>query len=182
MPTVDLAKISHAFASFVNFSAPTWDVFIMLFFVIASLLYGFALGRDRVAMLLVAIYMALAVVGNAPYLDELRARIVAGNLFAFQITTFLGLFLILFFFLSRSALHRTFGAGYQGNWWQTLLFSFLHVGLLLSIVLSFLPPTALSRLLPLTRELFVSDLARFLWITLPILAMLLVKPEKSERV
>lgn len=181
MPTIDLGKIGQAIATAINWSAPTWDVFILLFFVVASLLYGFALGRDRVAMLLIAIYMALAVVGNAPYLDELRAKIVAGNLFAFQITTFLGLFLILFFFLSRSALHRTFGGGSHGAWWQTLLFSFLHVGLLLSIVLSFLPSLALSRLLPVTRELFVSDLARFLWITLPILAMLLVKPEKGER-
>lgn len=181
MPTIDLGKIAASFAQALNFSAPTWDVFILLFFVVASVLYGFALGRDRVAMLLIAIYMALAVVGNAPYLDELQTRVVAGNIFAFQITTFLGLFLLLFFFLSRSALHRTFGGGAHGSWWQTLLFSFLHVGLLLSIVLSFLPATAIARLLPTTRLLFTTDLARFLWIVLPIIAMFLVRPDRHER-
>lgn len=161
-------------------AAPTWDVFILAFFVIGSLLYGFALGRERVLMVIISIYMALAVVTNAPYLERLTATVTLGSLPAFRITVFLGVFLILFFILSQSALLRHFTLSAQGAAWQVLLFSFLHVGLLISVTLSFLPASALSALLPMTRKLFVSELARFLWIVLPILAMILVRGKKSR--
>lgn len=177
VPTIDLAAIFNGF----NLATPTWDVFIVLLFLVGSLIYGFSLGRDRVVMLIVAIYMALAVVGNAPYLDRFRAIISLGNLFAFQITTFFGMFLVLFFFLSRSALASTFGRGETGRWWHVILFSFLHVGLLMSTTLSFLPDSTLGHLLPQTRMIFTGDMGRFLWIILPIAAMLLVRSDREDR-
>lgn len=161
-------------------ATPTWDIFILAFFIVGSLLYGFALGRERVLMMIVAIYMALAVVTNAPYLERLTATITVGSLPALRITIFLGIFLILFFILSQSALLRHFSLGAQGAWWQVFLFSFLHVGLLVSVTISFLPDAALVALLPATRKLFVSELARFLWIILPIVAMILIKGRKSR--
>ena len=177
MPNIDFGSLIPS----LNLAAPTWDVFIVLLFLIGSLIYGFSLGRDRVVMLIVAIYMALAVVGNAPYLDRFRATISMGNLFAFQIASFFGIFLILFIFLSRSALASTFGRGEGGRWWHVILFSFLHVGLLISTILSFLPPDALNHLLPETRRIFTSDTGRFLWIIMPIATMLIVRADREDR-
>ena len=37
-----------------NFASPTWDLFIILFFVVVSLLYGMSLGRDRILAIIVA--------------------------------------------------------------------------------------------------------------------------------
>ena len=163
------------FLSQINFSSPTWDLFIILFFLVFSLLYGLSLGRDRILVIIVSIYMALAVVSNAPLLGTFNADINLSQYFAFKITTFLGIFVLLFFLLSRSALLKTFGNLAAGTWWQVLVFSVFHVGLLVSITLSFLPPDAIGHLAPFTRQLFASDGGKFFWVIAPIIAMVMSK-------
>lgn len=166
------------FLQSINWAAPTWDLFIAIFFIVAAFLYGLSLGRDRVIVILVSIYMALAVINTAPYLGDLSGKelsISFGQTFAFRVTLFFGVFIALFFLLSRSALSRTFGSSGSGGLVQVILFSFLHVGLLISVVLSFLPSETAGHLMPITRDIFMSDLGRFLWITTPIVAMVLFK-------
>lgn len=160
-----------------NFSNPTWDLFILLFFVVVAIFYGISLGRDRIIGILVSIYMALAVVAYAPYLDSFTASVTINEAFALRFSVFLGLFLIVFFLLSRSGISKTMGSGKLGSWWQIIVFSFLHVGLLISVVLSFLPGDVANNLAPITRALFVSEQARFFWLVAPILAMALIREE-----
>ncbi len=161
-----------------NWAAPSWDLFIILFFVLAAFIYGLSLGRDRIIVILVSIYIALAIVNSAPYVKDFANQIKV-DFFTFKATAFLGLFVLLFFMFSRSALLRTLGAGGSaGRWWQVIIFSFLHVGLLVSITLSFLPAEATNFLMPLTRTLFVSQQAQFIWMLAPLLAMFLIKAEE----
>lgn len=166
----------------VNWAQPSWDLFIVLFFIIAGFLYGLSLGRDRVIVILVSIYMALAVVNTAPYIGSFQADIGLSNVFVLRISAFLGVFIALFLLLARSALLQTIAnSDTKGAWWQVMLFSFLHVGLLISIVLSFLPSSAAEGLAPATRSIFVSETGKFLWIVGPIVAMALVKGGASDR-
>lgn len=163
------------FLQTVDWSKPTWDLFIVLFFVIAAFLYGMSLGRDRIMVIMVSIYMALAVVKSAP------AEIVIKDGFVIQMSTFIGLFVLLFFLLSRSALLRTIASvDSGGSWWQVFVFSVLHVGLLISITLSFLPQSAADKLSPLTRQVFVQEPAAFAWIVAPILVMILIRGGASQ--
>jgi hypothetical protein len=161
----------------INWAAPTWDLFIVLFFIVTVFLYGMSLGRDRIVVILVSIYMALAVVTNAPFIGSLRLGGHADQYFAFRITIFVGIFIALFFLLSRSALLKSIGSLAAGSWFQVLLFSILHVGLLVSITLSLLPGDALGHLAPLTRQVFASDGGKFVWIVLPIISMAFLKGE-----
>lgn len=173
---------AQSFVATVNWSQPSWDLFIILFFIIAGFLYGLSLGRDRIIVILVAIYMALAVVNTAPYLANVTTEVGISSLFAFKISAFVASFIALFFLLSRSALLSTIASSdSRGPWWQVLLFSFLHVGLLTAITLSFLPPTALDKLAPLTRALFASQSAEFLWVLAPIVAMVVIKGGAADR-
>lgn len=156
-------------ATQIDWTRPTWDLFIILFFVVAAFLYGMSLGRDRTIVILVAIYMSLAVVRSLP--DTIN---IPGQP-AFNISAFLGLFVLLFFLLSRMALLRTIASGDdKGSWWQVIVFSTLHVGLLISVTLSFLPEPALEHLTPMTRSIFVDELAALGWLIAPILIMVLV--------
>lgn len=150
----------------VNWMSPSWDVFIVLFFIVTVFLYGMSLGRDRIIVILVSTYMALAMVAYAPAIDE--------GSYALQTTTFIGLFLLLFFLVSRSALKNVFGDLGAGSLWQVMLFSVLQVGLLISVTLSFLPPAASANLHELSRWIFASEIGRFTWITMPIAAMVLI--------
>jgi len=166
----------------VNWTTPTWDLFILIFFLAAVFLYGFSLGRDRIIVILVSIYIALTLINAFPFVEGTNlAEIKIGESYVFQIGIFLGLVLVVFFLLCRSALSSVFGSGSQGNWWQVLLFSFLQVGLFLSVVLSFLPEGIISELAPLTKQVFIGEKVQFVWLLAPILAMVLVgKRGKKE--
>ncbi len=166
-----------------NWLQPTWDVFILLFFVIASLIYGISLGRDRIIAIMVSIYMALAIVNYMPFIAQFNADISVNDTFALRVTVFLGVFILLFFFLSHSAIMRTMGHGaLQGKFWQVMIFSFLHVGLLISVTLSFFPADLAMVLSPLTQAIFLSAIGRAVWVLLPVLAMaLLGRAEREDR-
>jgi hypothetical protein len=165
----------------INWSQPSWDLFIILFVVIAAFLYGLSLGRDRIIVIMVSIYMALAIVNSAPFLTNVTT-ITLQTPFAIKIGVFLGIFVMLFFLLSRSALLRTLAASDdRGKWWQVLLYSILHVGLLVSVTLNYLPKDAVDKLAPLTKLVFASQNARFIWILAPILAMILFGGKGSDK-
>jgi len=162
-----------SFLSNISLSNPSWDLFIILFFLASAFVYGMSLGRDRIVVILVSIYMALAVVNYAPFLGTVQGSFGIDKIFVVRISLFVLTFLGLFFLLSRSALIRTIAKGdEQGNWLQVVIFSMLHIGLLISIVLSFLPIELSGSLAPLSQKFFVSDLARFFWIVAPIAAMI----------
>lgn len=176
-----LAKLSVDFSGLfealknLNLSQPTWDVFVLLFFVCATLLYGVTLGRDRIILTLISIYIALAVVNTAPYLSTLRP---GGTDFALRMGLFVGAFIVLFFALARSAFLRNIGSPVSGKWWQVIMWSFLHVGLLTSVMLSFLPDVALKYFAPLTQTVFTGSMGRFFWLVMPIVVMVFVSEDR----
>ncbi|MFA5133945.1 MAG: hypothetical protein WC459_04050 [Patescibacteria group bacterium] len=178
LPAFNTEKVTSLFSGF-NFSHPSWDLFILIFFVVAVFIYGFSLGRNRIVVILIAIYMALAVVNTAPFIDNWVNKAMTidgvGQVFAFKLGLFLIIFALLFFLFSRSRLLLSVSSDQQhSGWWQIPIFSILHIGLLLSIALSFLPAESLLSLAPMTREIFVSDIGRFIWITAPIAAMIIL--------
>lgn len=163
------------FVSRVSWSNPTWDLFIVVFLLVGALIYGFSMGRDRIIMIMVAVYMALVAVTNLPYVPQFGAALSLSNGFIMKISTFLGLFAILFFMLTRSALnHAIGGSGAIGRWWHVLILSFLQVGMLISVVMSFLPSEWLTGLAQLTRTVFVGPWGKFAWSLAPILGLLII--------
>lgn len=171
------------FVTNINWAAPSWDLFIILFFIVAAFLYGLSLGRNRVIVILVSIYMALAIVNTAPYLNNFSAEISYNNASIFKFTIFVGIFIALFFLLSRGALIRTIASSDRGAgaWWQAIIFSFFHIGLILSILMSYLPREMLENNLSAgMRDLFISDPARFFWLVAPIAMMVVIRKKKKK--
>lgn len=159
-----------------NLNNPTWDLFLVGFFVVGALLYGLSLGKDRIIAIMVSIYMALAVVAALP---EFVLNIKVNDSYTVQITAFLSVFIVLFFLLSRQAVLNALAPSSDGKWWQTLIFSILHVGLLVSVTLSFMPSTVLHKFSPLTQYIFTNEWTNFAWIIAPIAAMILIGRSKS---
>lgn len=177
-----LDQVAQLFSQ-IDWSRPSWDLFIFLFFFVVAFLYGFSLGRDRILVILVSIYIALAVVPAFPYLEQLYLDLTVQG-FAFKVTSFYIIFIVLFFLLSRSALVNLLGAqntGIGDNFIEVVLFSVLHVGLLVSITLSFLPEAALAQLAPGTREVFTSEMGKFLWLVAPVVAMIAFSNHRWRR-
>lgn len=175
--SVDFSGLFDALRS-LNLAQPTWDIFVLLFFFSASLLYSITLGRDRIILTLISIYIALAVVNTAPYLSGFRSN---GSEFALRMLIFVGAFIVLFFALARSAFLRNIGSPAGGKWWHAAAWSFLHVGLLTSVMLSFLPTAALHYFAPLTQTVFTGSLGRFFWLVTPIVMMIFISEDKRPR-
>ncbi len=185
--TTNVATQSAGFLEHVDWTRPTWDLFIILFFIVAAFLYGLSLGRDRIIVILVGIYVSLAIVEHAPLVNNEGFQNMINNLvgqfFVFQISAFLVLFIILFFIITRSALLKTIASSDSpGPWWQVLIYSILHVGLIVSIILSYIPKESLDSVLaPLTLNVFTTDLAQNVWIIGPIVAMFIFKGGASQK-
>jgi hypothetical protein len=152
-----------------DWNNPSWDLFLLAFFAVGSLLYGMSLGKDRIIAILVSIYMALAVVNALP---DFVLNIKFNDNFTLQITTFISVFVVLFFLLSRSAILNSLDTSSQGKWWQVIIFSILHVGLLISVSMSFMPPSFLDKFADITKLIFTNEWASFGWIIAPIIAMI----------
>ncbi|HAH04186.1 MAG: hypothetical protein UV78_C0075G0006 [Parcubacteria group bacterium GW2011_GWA2_43_17] len=178
----DFTSEAQSFFNNLDWSKPSWDLFIILFFLAASLIYGLSMGRDRAIVVIVSIYMALAVVDYAPFAENLIKGTAIEQFFLFKITSFVAVFILLFYLLAQSALLNTIASrSATRSWWQAILFSFLQVGLLISIVLSFLPAQSLAVFSGFTQKIFMTDSARFVWIIMPIILMALIKKPKRGR-
>ncbi len=171
------------FLTGLDVNSPSWDLFIFLFFIIATFVYGFTLGRSRIMVLLISTYMAIALIRTAPFLLNTQdVTIGSSPFFIVQITAFIAILLLIFFFLANSGLRRAFAANeVQGKAWQIIGFSILQAGLMVATVLSFLPAAQRAGLLGVTRDLFATDTALFVWTLAPILLMMFVRdPDEDD--
>lgn len=165
-----------------NWHSPSWDLFILLFWIVASVIYAFSSGRSRILTILISVYMAQLLVLEMPFLSTAvseKLHVATGSLQ--QLVAFVILFIILFIFLGRyafksSADGRQFSAIGFG-----LLFAFLQVGLLINIVLHYLPNYIQNSFSPLIVFLFLHPYSNFVWLALPVVFLILIGRFISDR-
>lgn len=160
----------------INWTQPSWDLLVLFVFLAAVFLCGIVLDKSRFVILLISIYIALVVMDAFTYLRKITSGTFLEKIFDFQIIIFLLLFFILLFFLSRSGFFQ--GIGGRGRWGEIILFSVLHTGFLISVIFSFLPEEFLKQSLPFAQIIFNSDLAKFLWIILPVIVIIWAREGK----
>jgi len=154
----------------ISWGNPTWDIFLIVFVAVIAILYGLFLGRDKLMLIFVCLYMSLAITNVAPWLRNLPP-LTTDQLFILKSGIFIGVVIILFLLLSRSTLYRTIANTPKHSGLTVIIFSILHVGLVVSVILSFMPSAYEKFLGPLTQKLFVSETAQFLWVVIPIIMM-----------
>lgn len=166
-----------------SFAHPTWDLFLLLFLVVGTLLFGFALGRDRIMVIMIAMYMALVAASHVPWgAANMTAVVSFDGGFALRVGVFVSLFVVLFLLLTRSALHYAM-AGFRtfGSWWESLLLALMQTGLTASVFMSFCPANFIaSRFSPLTRSVFISAWGQFIWVLLPIVVLLIIGQSENR--
>ncbi len=158
----------------VDWTKPSWDLLVLAFFVVVSVLVAVKSNRG-IVVTLASTYMALAIVNYLPFLGQF-SNINVGGVFVFKVAAFLAAFFLLSFLMGKSALA---GGKKKGGRVQVFVFSFLHVGLLMAAVFSFLPVSVTENLSPLTKTLFVNNIAFFVWIVVPILFMIIFRAKRA---
>lgn len=183
MPSA-LAGLSQApdqlrtIVSGISWSHPTWDLFIALFVIGSVFVYGLSLGRDRSILIILALYIAEAIVRAAPWPKSLLDMTIGGSTLSVPGVSYLIMFIVTLFLLARTTIFTT--SSRAAPWWQSLIFSVLQACLLISTVLYLLPPAAVHGLQPLTRQIFVDGPARFAWLMAPIFAFTLLKGRRRR--
>jgi len=168
-----------SFFSTFNPASPTWDLFLILFFIIAAFLYGITVGRARIVVQIVSSYMTMAILASAPFLGKLEAFTSIDHA-VFYLIAFIAIFLILFMLLSRSAFHQHLSEG-RGAWWDVLVLSIVQIGFLTSIVLSSMSGKSLGHLSPITLTIFANGPAPFIWTVLPIGALVAIRSRRNKK-
>ncbi len=165
-----------------NWHTPSWDLFILLFWVVAAVLYAFAAGRGRILTVLVSIYMSQLLVIKAPFLsDVLSSKLNVGTASLQQLVVFVILFLLFFIFLGRYAFKSSVDGRQISSLGFSLIFSILQIGLLINIVLTYLPLYIQNSFSPLIQFLFLHPYAGFVWLALPVLFLIILGKFISER-
>lgn len=166
----------------INWAAPSWDFIILLFLVVASVIFGLSLGRQRTVVTIVSVYMALAVEKYAPVAANLLGDGVAKNPMV-QTVGFLTLFVIVFFLFSHAGLMRNLvgNRGEDGAWYHSIILAFTLVGLMIAAVISYLPPSSVEQLSENTRRAFATPEAQLLWHVVPLVAMTIVGKRLRRR-
>lgn len=158
-----------------NWHNPTWDLFILAAWVLASVFYAFAAGRGRVVNILFSVYVSKLLVTQAPFLAQgIGGKLPSALASLQQLAAFVAIFLVLFLLLGRyvfktSADHRQVSSMLFG-----LLFSFLQIGLLINIVLGYLPAEVQNNFSPLIRALFIQNPMAFVWLVLPVVYLIIL--------
>lgn len=152
----------------INFQNPSWDAFIFFFWIIVSVIYSFSAGRGKIISILVAVYMAELIILQAPFLSSAVGDQFGLALYLARLITFLVLFAFFFMILSRFVFRTAVESRGIGSWVFSFVFAFLQVGFLISVILSFLPPEIKATFAPLVRFVFISDMAVFIWLLIPI--------------
>lgn len=170
---MSVSEISELARNF-NWHSPSWDLFILLFWAVASVIYAFTAGRGRIISILISLYMAKLLVVEAPFLSSaLTSKLNVSVVSLQQLITFIVIFLILFLFLSKYAFRTSVdGRHMASSIIFGIIFSFLQIGLLINVVLTFLPPPLQDGLSPLIRTFFINQPAGFVWLVAPLLFLI----------
>jgi hypothetical protein len=165
-----------------NWHSPSWDLFILLFWLVASVIYAFSSGRGRILSILVSTYMSQLLVREMPFLGQVagdRLHVATGTLQ--QLAAFVVLFVVLFFFLGRYAFKSSVDGKHFSGILFVLVFSFLQVGLLINIVLHYLPDYVQNAFSPMITFLFLHPYSNFIWLLLPVVFLIALGRFLSDR-
>lgn len=150
---------------------PAWDSALILTLVAGGFFWGISGGKKKIAFLILAIYVLLALFPLLP-VDKLAVRQEEAEIFMWRAGIFLALLILFTLFLLR-ALH---GAAYvSGIWWEILILAILTAGFLMASLLSLAPAVLIKNnllnLSPLTLTLFTGAAAKW-WTVLPIFGVM----------
>lgn len=149
--------------------------------VIFLLLYGLSLGRTRALISLLAIYIAYVLQAIFPYFSELHNTMrLPVEMYVTRIAIFFIFYIVIFAILNRSlAKHRLTMKEFSIFW--VSLISLLQLGILVAIVLNFIPVDKLSLFPEYLLGYFAEQRALFFWLTAPIVILITMKREKRSR-
>ena len=152
-------------------SHPTWDVVLIFALLAIGFFYGISTGKRKAVTAIIYTYVTFALFSAIP-IDRLAGVVQIKDEFFLKIGLFALLFILLIFMFGRT---RMRGFVRPSAWWQIFLLSFTQVGLMIHILLGFLPPDKIAMLAPLTKNVFANPNLHVWWFLGPMTLLIFLK-------
>ncbi|MBI4128894.1 MAG: hypothetical protein HY460_02475 [Parcubacteria group bacterium] len=159
-------------------SSPTWDVILIAFLFVGGFFYGMSMGRMRLIVSLMSLYIAKVLFPLLPFTATLTRSLAPMQGFILRTALFLVMLGVIYILLMHSAFSSARG-GREGEWHQTLAISLTQVGLLVTVILSLVPSQSKNALAPVVDILFLQKSAEFWWTIMPLIALALVRSRRD---
>lgn len=152
-------------------SNPTWDLILIFVLVGGAIFWAFLAGRRKIISTIMLTYVALAIFPAIP-VERLAGAIGLRDRALGSIGIFI-ILVVLIVWLLGARRGRPFAPG--GPWWQVLLLSFIQAGLLIHIILTFLPPEQTAFMSPLARRVFADPAIHVWWLVTPAAFLIIIR-------
>lgn len=161
---------------------PSWDLFVIIGFFAAVFIYGWSVGKNRLFAILISTYFSYTIVQVVPWEKlplDIRSNSTLSN---YEIFLFFAIMLALLFLLPQSSFGSTLRLHKRvhGRWYEIFILSILQIGLLICLIVSFLPNKMVLDLNLLVRKYFTGEIMKFIWFSLPIVALVLMGRRREE--
>ena len=149
-----------------------WELIIVLFLIGGEFLLGLMLGKNRIFLMLLGAYISSALLSVIPVKKMFPDFFGKEENFVVMIVSFLVLIGIVYIIFSKSVLKSK---SRTQSIFQTFFYGLFLVGIILTMVFSFLPEDLISQLSDLTLKIFNTSLARILWFVMPLVFIWIFK-------
>ncbi|MFH1769372.1 MAG: hypothetical protein ABH833_01760 [Parcubacteria group bacterium] len=155
---------------------------IIVFVVFVVLLIGFSLGKSRMLLALVSLYVAAFIDTRFIYFEQLQDTLAKSGLEIEGFAVHIGFFLIVFagviLILSHSFLKTKLTLS-EASTLSVFLLGFLGIGFLASIFVGYIPDDTVLPIPETTIRYLGSPEAQFVWTLLPIVGVMFLKKEDN---
>ncbi len=176
---MDFSKLAQKLTGNISMPSLSYSWLVVIFFVFAVLLIALSLGRSRMLLALLSLYVAVFLESHFVYFDKLHQAIKTIPDYWLHLGLFLLIYIIVFAILNRSSLkHRLTLA--ESSIFAVMLIALVEIGFLSTIFFSYFPPEFLKHIPSGIIPFFATKNAQFWWALVSLVALLLSKKKKEH--
>jgi hypothetical protein len=156
------------------------SMLIVAFGAFVIFVIGFTLGRSRILVSMLSVYVAYFIEMNLPYFDFIKNAVGSAQSYLIHIGLFLVFFIAVFYIMNRSILKNRVTLK-DSSIISIILLSVVNAGLLVSVLASYLPKIG-TPILPASVANFVgTKTALFYWAVISLISFFFLKGKREAR-
>ncbi len=176
---VDFAQYTQKLFGNAGLPKLNYGWLIALFFIFVIFLVGLSLGKSRILLSLICLYIASFLESHFIYFDKLRGVIKNQPESWLHIGLFLIFFIISLAILNRSALKHSLTLR-ETSFFPIALITVVGIGFLTSLIVSYSPPEISGSWPAMIVKFFGTKNAQFWWALTPLVLLLFIKRKKEN--
>ncbi len=176
---VDFAQYTQKLFGSAGFPKLNYGWLVALFFVFVIFLVGLSLGRSRILLSLICLYVAAFLELHFIYFGKLRELLKSLPEFWLHIGLFLIFFIISLLILNRSALKHSLTLR-ETSFFPIILIVILEIGFLASLIIAYLPSEISGSWPAAVIKFFGTQNAQFWWALAPLVILIFLKRKKES--